>query len=111
MKTKSNLNDDERRVFKRIPRYLTKLHNDLSKRGNYQKNYLYGIDWLFNDDAYYEPVELKSAFNGNYVLYESNGGKIRSFSVFEHLSKIRSYLYDLIEEYSYNGSWKILLNA
>ena len=38
LKTKPNLNDDERRVFKRIPRYLKKLHTDLSKRGNYQKN-------------------------------------------------------------------------
>ena len=110
-KTKPNLNDDKRRVFKRTPRYLKKLHNDLSKRGNYQKNYLYGIYRLFHDDAYYEPVEVKSAFNGNYVLYESNGDKIRSFSVFEYLSKIRSYLYDLIEECSYNGSWKIQLNA
>ena len=44
LKSKPNLNDDERRVFKRIPRYLKKLHNDLSKRGNYQKYYLYGID-------------------------------------------------------------------
>ena len=111
LKTKPNLNDDERRVFKRIPRYLKKLHNDLSKRGNYQKNYLYGIDRLFHEDAYYEPVQVNSAFNGNYVLYESNGDKIRSFSVFEYLSKIRSYLYDLIEEYSYNGSWKIQLHA
>ena len=41
---KPNLNDDERRVFKRIPRYLKKLATNLSKRGNYQKNYLYGID-------------------------------------------------------------------
>ena len=43
-KTKPNLNDDKRRVFKRTPRYLKKPHNDLSKRGNYQKYYLYGID-------------------------------------------------------------------
>ena len=43
-RTKPNLNDDERRVFKRIPRYLKKLATNLSKRGNYQKNYLYGID-------------------------------------------------------------------
>ena len=64
-----------------------------------------------NEDAYYEPVEVKSAFNGNYVLYESNGDKIRSFSVLKYLSNIRSYLHDLIEEYSYNGSWKIQLNA
>ena len=37
LKTKPNLNDDERRVFKRIPRSLQKLHTDLSKQGNYQK--------------------------------------------------------------------------
>ena len=107
LKTKPSLNDDERRVFKTIPRYLKKLHTDLSKRGNYQKNYLYGRDRLFNEDAYYKPVEVKGAFNSNHVSYESNGDKIRSLSLFEYLSKIRSYLYDLIEEYS---SWKIQLN-
>ena len=111
LRTKPNLNDDGRRVFKRIPKYLKKLGTDLSKRDKYQENYLYGIDRLFNEDAYYEPAEVKSAFNGNYVLYESNGDKIRSLSVLEYLSKIRSYLYDLIEESSYNGSWKIQLNA
>ena len=111
LKTKPDLNDDQQRVFKRIPRYLKKLHTDLSKRDKYQENYLYGIDRLFNEDAYYEPVEVKSVFNGNYVLYESNADKIRSLSVLKYLSKIRSYLYDLIEEYSYNGSWKIQLNA
>ena len=31
LSTKSNLNDDERRVFKRIPRYLKKLYTDLLK--------------------------------------------------------------------------------
>ena len=111
MRTKPNLNDDERWVFKRIPKYLKKLGTDLSERGKYQENYLYGIDRLFNEDVYYKPIEVKSAFNGNYVLYESNGDKIRSLSLLEYLSKKRSYLYDLIEDYSYNGSWKIQLIA
>ena len=31
LRTKLNLNDDERRVFKRIPKYLKKLHTDLLK--------------------------------------------------------------------------------
>ena len=105
--TKPNLNDDERRVFKRIPGYLKKLGTYLSKWGDYQKNYLYGIDRLFDEDIYYKPFEVKSAFNGNYILYESNGDEIRSLSVLEYLSKIRPYLYDLIEEYSQNNSWKI----
>ena len=40
LKTKPDLNDDQQRVFKRIPRYLKKLHTDLSKRDKYQENYL-----------------------------------------------------------------------
>ena len=55
LKTKPNLNDDERRIFKRLPKYLKKLPTDLSKRGKYQKNYLYGIDRLFDEDMYYKP--------------------------------------------------------
>ena len=31
LSTKPNLNDDERRVFKRIPKYLKKLYTDLLK--------------------------------------------------------------------------------
>ena len=37
LRTKPNLNDDERRVIRRIPRYLKKLGTNLSKRGDYQK--------------------------------------------------------------------------
>ena len=71
LRTKPNLNDDEWRVFKRIPRYLKKLDANLSKRGDYQKNYLYGIDRLFDEDTYYKPFEVKSAFNDNYMyLFE-----------------------------------------
>ena len=43
-KTKPNLNGDERRVFKRIHRYLKKRGTNLSKRVDYQNNYFYGID-------------------------------------------------------------------
>ena len=36
-----------------LKEYLDILRNFiLIKRGNYQKNYLYGIDRLFNEDAY-----------------------------------------------------------
>ena len=111
LKDKPVLNDDEERVFKRIPRYLKKLHTNLLKRDKYQENYLYGIENLFDEDPYYKPVEVKSAFNGNYVLYESNCDEIRSLSMSGYLSKIRPYLYDLIEESSINGSWEIQLSA
>ena len=96
-----------------LKEYLNILKNStlIYKNSNYQKNYLYGIDRLFDEDIYYKPFEVKSAFNGNYVLYESNCDRIRCLSVLEYLSKIKSYLYDLIEEYSQNSSWKIQIVA
>ena len=97
LRTKPNLIDDEQRLSKRIPRYLKKLCTNLSKWGDYEKNYLYCIDRLFDEDIYYKHFEVKSIFNGNYVLYESNGDEIRYLSLLEYLSNIRPYLYDLIK--------------
>ena len=111
LRTKPNINDDEQRLSKRIPRYLKKLCTNLSKQGDYERNYFYCIDRLFDEDIYYKPFEVKSVFNGNYVLYESNGDEIRYLSFLEYLSKIRLYLYDLIEEYSQNISWKMQIVA
>ena len=104
LKSKLELTDDEKRVFKRIPRYLKKLNTNLSKRDKYRKNYLYGLEQLYGEDLYYKPFEVKSAFNGNYVLYESNGDEIRSLNALEYLLKIKPHLYDLIEEYGHNDT-------
>ena len=30
---------------------------------------MYGLDYLFNEEDYYEPKEIKSAFDGSYILY------------------------------------------
>ena len=76
LKSKPELTYDEVRVFKRIPQYLQKLCTNLSKRGNYQEKYLHSVEQLFNEDVYYKHVEVKYAFSGNYVLYESNGDQI-----------------------------------
>ena len=65
---------------------------------------------MLNKDSYLKPIEIKSAFNGNYVLYESSGDESRLLSRGEYLAKIEPYLYDLIEEYSYKGFSKIQLN-
>ena len=41
----------------------------------YQYNITHDIDHLFNEinKDYYEPIEIKSAFDGNYIEYESKG--------------------------------------
>ena len=110
LKKKSKLTSNERRVFNNISKYFDKLYTDLSKKGKYQKNLLYGLEQLFNKDSYFKPIEIKSTFNGKYVLYESSGDKSMLLSIGEYLKKIEPYLYDLIEGHSYNNSWKIQLN-
>ena len=37
------------------------------------------------DKDYYEPIKTKSAFNGNYIEYESNGDKDKNFSTKKYL--------------------------
>ena len=64
--------------MKNIGKYLKKLNNDLKKIQKYQDNITYGLDYLFNElneEDYYEPKEIKNAFDGSYMLYESKGDK------------------------------------
>ena len=89
--------------------YLKKLDNDLKTL--YQDNVMYSTDYLFNEanEDYYEPKEIKSAFNGSYVLYESKGDKYAKLALWEYFNKIRSYLRDMIDNHKAKGEWKIQL--
>ena len=63
---KDSLTNIEKRVLKNIYRYLKNLTKDLEKLR--KNNITYGLDYLFNelDEVdYYEPKEVKSAFNGS----------------------------------------------
>ena len=74
-----SLINKQKNVLKNIDRYLKKLNNDLKKLQKYQDNITYGLDYLFNEvneEDYYEPKEIKSAFDGSHVLYESKGDEI-----------------------------------
>ena len=82
LKKKPKLNSNERRVFSNIVKYFDELYSDLSKENKYRENFLYGLEQLFNED-------LKNAFNGNYVLYESKGDEYRSLSVLQYLLDIK----------------------
>ena len=73
-----SLTNEEKKVLKKIERYLKNFKEDLEKLQKYQYNITYGLDYLFNelDEVdYYGPKEVKSAFDGGYVLYESKGDK------------------------------------
>ena len=57
----------------------------------------------------YEPVLIRTGFDGNYLEYVSNGSNSLSFD--EYLELIRPYLGDLINVYKTKGEWKLQLSA
>ena len=61
-----------------------------------------------NED-YYKPIWTKCVFNGNYIKYESKGGKDKNLSPKEQLNMIRPYLSDMIINYKTQGEWEIQL--
>ena len=103
---KDKLTSKESKILNRITTYFNKMH----EKNIYQENTIYGLDLLFNDDDYYKPMEIKRAFNGNYILYESNGGKDALLSIPEYFIKIKPYLRDFIDFYNRFGEWKIQLS-
>ena len=96
--------------MKNIGTYLKKLNNDLKKLQKYQDNITYGLDYLFNQEDYYKPTEVKSAFDGSYMLYESRGDKDNMLAIYEYFDKIKPYLKDMIDDYKSKGEWKIQLS-
>ena len=96
-------------MLKNISKYLQKLNNDLKKLNKYQDNITYGLDYLFNEEDYYKLTEVRSAFDGNYVLYESRGDKDSKSALYEYFEKIEPHLKDMIDYYKSKGEWKIQL--
>ena len=97
-------------MLKNIGKYLKKLNNDFKKLQKYQDNITYGLDYLFNElneEDYYEPKEIKSAFDGSYMLYESRGDRDAKLALYEYFEKIIPYLKDMINNYKSKGEWKI----
>ena len=108
---KDSLTNEEKKVLKKIDRYLKNFKNDLDKLQKYQHNTTHSIDYLFNDEEdYYKPTEVKSAFDGSYMLYESKRDKDARLSIDEYFDIIRSYLKDMIDNHKSKGEWKIQLS-
>ena len=110
---KGSLTNEEKKVLKNIDKYLKNFKNDLEKWQKYQYNVTYGLDkWLnrFNEEDYYKPTEIKSAFDGGYVLYECRGDNDGRLSTDEYFNIFRPYLKDLIDDHKSKGEWKIQLS-
>ena len=94
-------------MLKNVGIYLKKLNNDFKRLQKYQDNITYGLDYLFNEEDYYKPTEVKSAFDGNYVLYESRGDKDGKLALYKYFDKIKPHVKDIIDDYKSKGEWKI----
>ena len=97
-------------MLKNIDSYLKNLKKDLEKLQKY--SITYGLDYLFNEldkGDYYEPREVKSAFDGSYMLYESSGDKDSKLLIYEYFDIIRPYSKDMVDNHKARGEWKIQL--
>ena len=106
------ITNKQKNVLKNNDRYFKKLNSDLRKLQKYQDSTTYGLAYLFNEvneEDYYEPKEIKGAFDGSYTLYESRGDKDNMLAIYENFDKIKPYLKDMIDDYKSKGEWKIQL--
>ena len=100
-------------MLKNIGRYLKNFKKYLEKLQKYQDNITYGLDYLFNElneEDYYKPTEVKSAFDGSYMLYESKRDNDSKLSINEYFDIIKPYLGDMIDNQKTKVEWKIQLS-
>ena len=55
---------------------------------------------LSNDKDYYKHIKTKSAFNGKYIEYESNGDHDKKLSEIEYLNMIKSIFKTIFKRYN-----------
>ena len=106
------ITNKQKNVLKNIDRYFKKLNSDLSELQKYQENITYGLDYLFNEvneEDYYEPKQIRNAFDVSYTLYQSRGDKDNMLAIYEYFDKTIPYLKDMIDDYKSKGEWKIQL--
>ena len=104
IENKENLSKSK---IKEIEQNLVELEENLynfKKYHDYDDDKYYGIREIRNlfdevDEDYYKPIKTKSAFNGNYVEYESKGDKNKHLSPEEYLDIIKPYLSDMINDH------------
>ena len=104
-KTEKSLDKLENFLF-RIKKYYD--YNDDEYRGIKD---IEGLFDLSDKEDYYKPIILNSAFNDNYIQYESKGDKDKILTIIEYLNMIRPYLVDMINDHKTQSEWKIQLTA
>ena len=62
-------------------------------------------------EDYFKPIITNSAFNNNYIQYESKGDQDKILKISKYLDKIRPYLVDTINDHKNQSECKIQLSV
>ena len=98
--------------MKEIEKNLTELEENLSKTKKYydyddsEYREIRNVRDLFDlsiEEDYYEPIIVRSAFDGNYIEYGSKGDQGKNLSIKRYLKMIKPYLRDLINNHKTPG--------
>ena len=109
IKNKNNLSTPE---IKEIEKNLLELEKNLFKPKKYYDHVdikykgIRDVRNLFHlsiDEDYYDPKKTVSAFNNNYIEYESKGDKDKTLLIKEYPNMIRPYLSDIINYHKTQG--------
>ena len=66
------------------------------------------MDFIFDPEKdHYEPRKTFSAFNNNYIQYESMGDNDKNPSIKKYIDVIRPYLSDIINNHKAQGKCRI----
>ena len=96
--SKSEMKQITKNLSKSEINQIRKSLYDIKKTKNLSKSKIKEIEKSLSED-YYKPTKTKSAFNGNYLEYESKGEKYKNLSPEEYLDMIRPYLSDIINDH------------
>ena len=110
-----NISEEEQDYLRKLARILNgKEEPSLYDRDDFDYHGIRDIENVFgevNAENYYKPIFVNSSHKGNYKHYESNGDIEKKLSAYQHLSKIRPCLYDLINDHKIaRRVWKIQIN-
>ena len=88
--------------------FSNKLDKKINNNNNNNDDFIENIRDLVSI-LHYEPVLIKSGFEGNYLEYRSKGNDSLSFE--EYINLIKPYLDDLINNKKDEGEWKLQLSG
>ena len=82
---------------------------EIRKESHDEDKILRDLDFIFDPEKIIMSPKKLSAFNNNYIQYESTGDKDKTLTIKKYLDMIRPYLNNIINGHKTQGEWKIYL--